>query len=570
MKKTKTKQEKINSHSMNLFTMICGYFLSILCLYSILQMIDCINLNVVQILSVVLPLGGYLFFKKELEWKAKIITISLYLVIILVTPFLYSKTYDLTIDGNTYHKTAIAFIKNGWNPLYDKARDYAKENDFLIEFEKKDKADLWIEHYPKATWIISGVIYQYTGNIESGKCITLIFEILLVIASFNFFIKIVDKKWTWILTILMALNPILLAQFFSYYVDGIMGILFFLELFLLIQVDPKEKIDKITWFNLAAIACVFVNLKFTGLLCSGVIAAVYYFNWLIKNRKEKDFLNIFKRLTIAFSIVYLISIVLVGSNSYIKNTIDHKNPLYPLAGKGKVDIITLMQPNSFKKKTKIEKFVISLFSKTENVTYTEKPTLKFPLRAYRSELDALGLPDARMAGFGPFFAAIILISLVLLGIGVWKIRKEGKEKLIFYSLPLLTILISMVLTGESWWARYIPEFYFIPIMAVLITVYTSKKKTSWIPAIVLSLLILVNSGCFLYVDYHRVKEFKTITQDIKEMKNTKDLEIQLGNEYVNGYLYTLKDNGVKYTVVEDIPEENKRFKYCWRVVVNNK
>ena len=37
----------------------------------------------------------------------------LLLEILIILPFLYNKTYDLTVDGNSYHKTAIAFIKNG-------------------------------------------------------------------------------------------------------------------------------------------------------------------------------------------------------------------------------------------------------------------------------------------------------------------------------------------------------------------------------------------------------------------------------------------------------------------------
>ena len=73
-----------------------------------------------------------------------------------------------------------------------------------------------------------------------------------------------------------AAHQITLAQIFTYYVDGIMGICFTIELLLLMNIKPQEKINKEIFINLLSICCLFVNLKFTGLLCSGVIAAVFY------------------------------------------------------------------------------------------------------------------------------------------------------------------------------------------------------------------------------------------------------------------------------------------------------
>ena len=52
------------------------------------------------------------------------------------------------------------------------------------------------------------------------------------------------------------------------------------------------------------------------------------------------------------------------------------------------------------------------------------------------------------------------------------------------------------------------------------------------------------------------------------MKNTKDLKLKLtGMHDLYGYYYTLNDNGVKYTIKEDISTENMRYKYSWRIGV---
>ena len=574
MKKANPKENKIDlsdlfkNDSMHLFTMLCGYFLMILVLYSIFQIIRVVNLNFINILSMITPISLYLIIGGEKSWKTKTIIISIFAIIVLVVPFMFTKTYDLTIDGNTYHKSAIAFIKNGWNPLYETAREFQENNQEVIQIPEDSRIDLWMEHYPKATWIIAAVIYEYTGNIESGKCITIILNIMLLIILYNCLIKILDKKWVYLLCLLTALNPILLVQWYSYYVDGLMGILFAIEILLLMNIKPKEKMNKIEWMCLASIASIMVNIKFTGLLCSGVIAAVYYFYWLIKNRKEKDFMTILKRVTIAFSIVYIIAIFLVGANSY---TIDHHMPLYPLMGKNKVDIITTMQPKSFTNKTKIEKFVISLFSKTENVTYDNNPTLKFPLRVYRSELEVNEIPDIRIGGFGPLFAMVMMITIVLLGIGLYKLYKNDKNKLIIFALPIISILISMILVGESWWARYIPQFYILPLMSIILLLYEKDHfKKNLMPILlsgILVIAIVLNASGFLWGNLKMLKSFHSINRDIKEMKQMKNLHLSIAQGECYGFYYTLKDSHVNFEIDDAIPENQTIFKYSWRVKV---
>lgn len=575
--KTKKENKKIivddnimNNDSMRLFTMLSGYLLSVLVIFSVMQILNIINNSIIQILSICIPIIIYLISKNKQSNKKKIITILIYLLITLALPFAYNKTYDTTQDGNSYHKTSIAYLKNGWNPLYESMSKFQKKNKNVIKIEENSRVDLWSEHYPKATWIIAAVIYNMTGNIESGKCITGIITIMFVILLFNCLRKILDKKWSLIIALLFALNPIVLAQIFTYYVDGLMGACFAIELVLLMLINPKEKIDIRVAINLISVACLFVNLKFTGLLCSGVVAAVYYFYWIIKYRKEKEYLSIFKRVTLMFTITFFLAIFLVGSNSYVQNTIQHHNPLYPILGKNKVDIVTTMQPKSFKNKSHIEKFVISVFSKTENTTYEMEPTLKVPIRMYRSELDSLLIPDVRLGGFGPFYAIIFIETIILFISALIILYKKEKESIKYVILPLLTIIISTILVGESWWARYVPQLYFISIgtitMLIYMRKYNKKMLISLIPYILITPIVL-NMGCFIYSNYKILKNFKSISSDIIELRKRKNPEIKLVCDNLYGYLYTLKDNNVNYILVEEINDDEKIYMYSWAIEV---
>lgn len=567
----KNKGFKLNN-SMILFTMLSAYFLLILVMFTAFQLLKVSNfLGIIQILSIIIPIIA-LLYKIPKRNKDNVFVIAIYLFILLALPFVYNKTYDLTVDGNSYHKTAIAFIKNGWNPIYETSREFQANNDKVVKIEKDRKLDLWIEHYPKATWVIAAVIYNMTGNIESGKCIILILSIMLFIITFNILRKILDKKWSYIISSLVVLNPIVLAQFFTYYVDGIMGILFLTEILLLFLVDPKEKTNIWIWLCLLSICTIFTNIKYTGLLCSGVIAATFYFYWLIKYRKDKDFVTIFKRVTINFIIVFVTAIFFVGSNSYVKNTIEHHNPLYPIIGKDKVDIITTMQPKSFGNKNMAEKFVISLFSKTENVGYGAKePTLKLPIKVYRSEIGELYAPDVRIAGFGPLFALIIIVTMPIFIYSAIKIIRKEKKLAHYIYLTIIAVLVSSILVGENWWARYVPQLYLFPVGAVLILVYIRKYNLSKMNKIISALavlLIAVNVSMYGYINLKEIESFHEITNDIKEMRNTKNLKLKLtGSPDLYGYLYTLNDNGVKYTIKNNIAAENMRYKYKWRIGV---
>ena len=90
-----------------------------------------------------------------------------------------------------------------------------------------------------------------------------------------------------------------------------------------------------------------------------------------------------------------------------------------------------------------------------------------------------------------------------------RIREIEKEKqnLKYVLLPLLSILITVILVGESWWARYVPQLYFISIgtitMLIYMRKYNKKMLISLIPYILITPIVL-NMGCFIYSNYNHI------------------------------------------------------------------
>ena len=58
----------------------------------------------------------------------------------------------------------------------------------------------------------------------------------------------------------------------------------------------------------------------------------------------------------------IFSVCIIGFNPYVTNTINNGNPLYPLAGKDKIDIMTPNTPASFRYDGQFEKLIKSLLA----------------------------------------------------------------------------------------------------------------------------------------------------------------------------------------------------------------
>lgn len=549
--------------------MIILYMFSICILYNFFKIFKIIHcLNIIQCISVIIPILIYFKISKK---SIKKTTIIIYLALILITPFFFTKTYDLTVDGNSYHKTAIGLMTEGWNPIYESSSDFNSNTIGKLGENTKDsnllnKVNLWIDHYPKASYFIQAVMYSYTTNIESGKCIILLLDISLVLLLISLLEDKIGKTKSIIISILVGLNPIVLSQIFTFYVDGLMGILFAIELLLLSQTKIFEKKYDLNFLYLMCCCGIFVNLKYTGLLYSGLIAAVYYFYYLIKNKKNR--LETFKNMTIKFSFIFIIAIGFIGCSSYIKNTIEHHNPLYPIIGKDKVDIITMMYPDNYENKNGLERFINSIYSKTENLSRNNgNTTIKNPLIIYKSEIDSIALPDTRIGGFGPLFALITSTSMLLLIILLIKIMKKEKIKINYNIILFITsIILSIILVGESWWARYIPQLYYL-IFIIIYIFYKNIKNTKFKNVLISILLVIVltNSSLFIYNRFKDIDTFKNIKEDLNYLSYQKNNELKLSNTELYGYYYNLKDKNIKYIINNNLKEDEIRYIYSWRI-----
>ncbi len=577
----KDNNENIIKRSiLNIGILLIGFIINDILVTTVFQFINIPMSDWNIICAIIITIIVFILFNKKRIKKNNIIfyisSIIIAILIGIISTVFIGKTFDSSCDGNFYHKTAIGLIKEGWNPLYEDSEEFCNKND--VEIENKGQF-LWIDHYPKVTWNFAASIYSITNNIESGKVLTVLLAISLACITYSYFSDRFLKKWqSALIAIALVINPIVLAQIFTYYVDGIMGLfLYGIILFLIMITDKKyeDLSNKEKWMGLAAEIILCMNIKFTGIYFAAIFSIVFYIGWMMQYVKEQTFKQNFLKITANFIAIVIIGLGVVGASTYVKNIIDHKNPLYPIIGEEKVDIITTMQPKSFGEKNRFVKLFEATFSNSENITYTsgDSPKLKVPFSFNDKEVSNLSVPDVRIGGYGIFFSGILVICTICFIYLIIKIFNENKKIFKYLIIMLFGILITTLCMAEAWWARYSPQLYLIPIITIFGLCYCSNNNQGKVKRIIINMisiiifiLLIFNSYTFIYwriQDIDNSKKIENSLYELKEMsKNNEEVEISLSENNYYGILFNIRDYKIKYKLIKnDKTKEHYAYNY---------
>ena len=493
--------------------------------------------------------------------------------IIFICAVVSVNVYDFLYDGNTYHKTTIGLLKNGWNPIYQSFEEAA----LTLKIIPEDYTwPVWYDHYPKASWIIGAAFYKFSENIEMGKCMN-----ALIMLSFAFMLfgrlsdyQLFNKYIRCLFSALVVINPITLPQSQSYYNDGMMQMLIYSALLSLINISffrGKENCRQ-DWIAMFAAIHLALNIKYSGLIFMGVYCGGFYFYWLISdflNEKEKlknDFIH-----TTGFYLVTVGSaICFTGSTSYIRNLIYQKNLLYTMVGKDKIEIITTMLPDSYANKPYVLQFICSLFSHAANISAGSelKPSLKLPFAFNVAEIETGSLFDLRIGGWGFLFSGIFLISLCVLILECVHDYKKKQRKDIWKILLFviaLTFIQTIFVPGLAW-ARYFAHLFIVPTCATGILLYKKNRKEFFLGCMVLILLIL-NLVNFSYYNFERINISQKSRLELDHLSKLSEVNPVLihlnGGECMQGYLFNLMDANINYIVDSNMEDGTTIFN--WRI-----
>ncbi|WP_158966322.1 hypothetical protein [Paraglaciecola sp. L3A3] len=432
-----------------------------------------------------------------------VIILGIFFGIIFLSVFLSQSVYGTAYDGLTYHREAIIQIKEGWNPVYN---DVAQEV----------PTSLWVNHYPKWTWIYSAAHYHVFNSVEAGKSYQLILCMALFLLSLSTLLSI--KNTTLIISLitslLICLNPIFINQIFTYYVDGIIYVLMLIIVFSCFQINVNN--NNYWWTVLFFSTVLLINTKFTGIPYYCVIILGWLTYILARKGIKQSFI-----FGIRSFIVLVLAICLFGYDTYIKNLLDFGHPFYPLYGAQPVDIMTHNTPSILASFNSFERYFISLFHSVSN-SLNGGMNLKFPFII--DSLDEVSNSikhDARLSGFGVLFSGIFIISVISL-IYIAMQKKLVYSKFIF-TLIIFFLMFSVFIHPESWWARYTPQMWLFPIIMIFIL---SKLNNKFSQGIYFSLIMTMLLNSLVIFSGMALKTTLTtidINKELRELKTNDSL-----------------------------------------------
>ena len=398
---------------------------------------------------------------------------------------------DLSYDGMNARIESVLGLSAGWNPVKD---PIFQEGVRLAETNPYLRGSFVVQSGYQYSFgnLLAAYLACLTGNLNSGKAVT------PILAAASFGIAYGGLKalalpigWCLSLALLAALNPVAIYQSSSYYIDGHTGSLFTAMLFSALRL----LVTRLNTDGLVALVISFLGLsasKTSGLFYGIIIDVVFlgfYAVLHLKNLRPMVLL-----VAISALVTWPVGLLFRKVGGFPALSIEYlKTATNPAtAGYGVGD--QSYGQNAMLKLDRAQIFVMSYFAPSASMP--SKVEAKFPFYFNRRELSSFEdlTPDPRAGGFGPLYGGTLLLVLASLGFLLL-----GRAPPLASFFPVVPVLISVGLT-QTWWARWAPQGWLIPLALLLPVVSAWQKEPPgwrWIAPFLAIFTGLLNSVLIL-------------------------------------------------------------------------
>jgi hypothetical protein len=481
-----------------------------------------------------LACGDWLARREGIAGRSRITPAAAALAILGVSLLLCGAFFDMSWDGLWYHQTAIYQMAHGWNPLRDPLHT------FIPSLQD------YVRYYAKGPWYVSLAFYQFSPHIEWAKpapwmaMAAMFLAVLAGLLDFG-----VRRRTAIVIAILVSINPVVVFELDTYLVDGLL--VSYLACYVVAVARYIRRPSPLVLAIVVAAAILCANTKFSGFvyLCFFCAAAGVYL--LMRQR----------RLIARYSAINVAAFVLAtcvfGFNPYVTNTVQFGHPFYPWFGTaahpsyaqhGRDPNDMYETPKNLLGRNRLVRFAYALFGRPGAEPYFpgRDAHLMWPFDVGWRDFDIFYFPDVRVSGFGPLFSGAFLIALVLLGAALVRPGLPREVLILFVGTVVASLLVGLHL----WWARYGPQLWWLPIMAVAASLAVPGwRAVRWV-AWSLAALLLVNAVAV--EARHYVWEWqatRTTYQQIALLRQKGEVEIDF-QYFLEPYEERLRAAGVAF------------------------
>lgn len=392
-------------------------------------------------------------------------------VIVVLASVLAGATMDLSYDGQTYHQSGIRRLAASWNPVWSPR---AVEG---------DPSGLHVFSVPKGVWIVQAAWYRLTGCLECAKATNFVAAIAAGLLVFSALVRRgLPVRWARGIAVLVAAAPVTITQLFTFYLDGFVGSMLSCEIALLVLATGERRAFGQRRFAASAVGAFLATAKFTSLVYVVAIAVALLAVAAWRDRAQ------LRAVAVSVAIGAVLAAA-AGVNPYATNAVLHGHPAYPAAGRDAVPLVrTVHRDSAFNARPAAVQLAISLFAVSTDDSYAP-PVLKWPATLRGSEIGAFTTVDARLAGWGPFFSAALVLAWIMLGVAAWR----GDPAAPMLLAASMAFVASALLVPFGFYARYAPQLWLAPVPALLLR----ARMTAGRP--ILAALLAANAAFVLAV-----------------------------------------------------------------------
>lgn len=379
-----------------------------------------------------------------------------------------SRLDELTVDGMRARIEPVINLMAGWNPVKDPSfkqrKELVKENAFLRGGGN---------YQPSSGTVLAGYLACVTGNVNSGKAVTPILGLAAFGITFGGLSALaIPFGWAAALAALAAMNPVILYQSSSYYIDGHVAALFTAALFAGIHLLASPR-------NFLALGLFFVSLvllaasKTSGFFYGSILFGFTGLFRLVCHQRKLAAVALIATASAATVLVLFFFRTQGGFGTANLDSIlaridftdgsEGYRAWAPGLGAG-------VRPN------RLETFLRTHFAATQAMA--EEPVfMKFPFWLNRRELAVFEdlSPQPYIGGFGPLYGAFFILSALSL-------------LLIRHPPPLASWLPMVASFGsiyfsQIWWARWTPQAWLIPfgfLLPVICSLQSQAPGKRWV------------------------------------------------------------------------------------------
>ena len=418
-------------------------------------------------------------------WKLRLPGMLGALAAWVVLHFLFRDFVDTSFDSISYHAEAGIRLATGWNPF--------RPDPFR---ELHDAANWKLEYYPKFAWILEAAVLQLTGSfsgITQLGAALMLSALLLTYSTLGTHFKM-GALQSAVLAATICLNPVSCHELLSFYVDGIMATSFLCFAICSVRYAIRPSKAELLLASICLIAA--LNSKATALVYSGFLGVAF----AVALGRLRGFSTMI-RWSSALLCAWLVGVGVYGYSPYARDYFQARSvPALEWVRK-KPELLAPERPPNQRTMSAPFRFAHSLFSRFEGRWTSEngvaspvEAQLKLPMSWYSTESESMRHMDPRAGGFGPWFSAALLGAIALLGL---QLRGGDRERRWVIACLGWALLGSALANPESWWAKFIPLFGYLPSAIVLLDAPSGSGRGFSALRFGSAFLLIVNGAALL-------------------------------------------------------------------------